>query len=69
MDWIKCSERMPEYAISVIVYDKEYDVVDLASYYNSGWSWDDIDDGLSDDPCNVTHWQPLPKPPKETSNE
>lgn len=69
MKWIKCSDKMPEINKQVIVAwgDKEEnvstmryrkDIVRKKEVYRWHWHY-----GLS--PFNVTHWKPLPEPPKE----
>ena len=59
--WIKCSERLPEKSVNVLVANrrgKQYDI-------DKAW-WN----GLYFDRCgkkpywNVTHWMPLPDAPE-----
>ena len=58
-DWVKCSERMPELGVPVLVIggstawvDKVYDWGDGISFYEDNY-------------CRATHWMPLPTPPSE----
>ncbi len=62
-EWIKCSDRMPEFAERVLVYAKdgvhggnEIDIEYL--FYEGVWK----DQGLF---CTITHWMSLPQPPKD----
>ena len=58
-DWVKCSERMPELGVPVLVLDGSQTWVDKAY---------DSDDGVSfyeDNYGKATHWMPLPAPPTE----
>jgi hypothetical protein len=79
--WIPVTERLPEVGGSYIVvvkykydYEKEYDYdVDVATYYpydnpdayiDNRWdTYNDWDEGQQY--IHITHWMPLPKPPKE----
>ncbi|MBB7067968.1 DUF551 domain-containing protein [Escherichia coli] len=59
--WISCSERMPDNNHDVLFFD-------VWGYIRIGWfSADDRSWFTSDDGCSmeVTHWMPLPEPPKE----
>ncbi|HCN5502579.1 TPA: DUF551 domain-containing protein [Escherichia coli] len=59
--WISCSERMPDNNHDVLFFD-------VWGYIRIGWfSADDRSWFTSDDGCcmEVTHWMPLPEPPKE----
>lgn len=58
MQWIKCSEQMPESMVSVLVTGDWFDYAVTAW---SGKEWLDFDD--YEPP--VTHWMPLPPPPTE----
>ena len=58
-DWVKCSERMPELGVPVLVIggstawvDKAYDSDDGVSFYEDNYG-------------RATHWMPLPAPPQD----
>ena len=58
-DWVKCSERMPELNVPVLVHtgsgmriDKAYDFGDGVSFYEDLYG-------------DVTHWMPLPALPQD----
>lgn len=58
-DWVKCSERMPELGVPVLVIGGSTALVDKAY---------DSDDGISfyeDNYGRATHWMPLPTPPQD----
>ena len=62
-DWVKCSERMPELDVPVLVHtgngmdiDRTYDFSDGVSFYNDIYG-------------EFTHWMPLPAPPMEIAND
>ena len=58
-EWIKCSDRLPDDGVWVLIYQEGY-VFDMASYserndlFENGYEWLE----------GVTHWMPLPEPPK-----
>lgn len=65
MKWIKCSERLPEPGTEVLVYVKcAYDTSILhynvyvydPAMYQPHWTY-------------VTHWMPLPEPPRNGGEE
>ncbi len=56
-EWIKCSESMPEYN-HVLTWGAPG--FDIARWDGNGW-YDSY--GVSINPKNITHWQPLPEPP------
>lgn len=56
--WIPVSERLPEKNTTVIAAT-DYGVVFQALYAYDGW---DLWEGNE---VNITHWMPLPEPPKE----
>lgn len=73
MEWFKCSERLPERA-GLGNDETEYVIVcettltgnqnvSICGYDEDGWSdWDNF--GCID-PKKITHWMPMPQPPKE----
>lgn len=57
--WISVEERLPEPYIWVLVYAEKHKVAFDAFYDGAQWK-DAVLNGLI-----VTHWMPLPEPPKE----
>ena len=58
-DWVKCSERLPEIDVPVLVHtgngmdiDHTYDFGDGVSFYDDLYG-------------EFTHWMPLPAPPQD----
>lgn len=66
MNWIKTSERLPEPGENVLVLDKglEMNVAYLSAPTNFGSVWKDSIKYRVYKP-EITHWMPLPEPPKE----
>lgn len=60
--WIPCSERLPEVCkdTSYFSYIPGFGTADIADYHPDVDEWTFM--GL---PITVTHWMPLPEPPKE----
>ena len=64
-DWIKCSEKMPEIDVDVLIVARgQVTAGYLSRFYCRG----DIRkfrviSGSIIDSSHVTHWQPLPQPP------
>lgn len=58
--WIKCTDQMPEldddgYSEPVLAINEIGNIQVVSFYSDEGW-----------DSCNeITHWMPLPQPPKE----
>ena len=56
-DWVSVKDRLPEENTTVIVATDD-GIVFQCLYSYDGWDlWDDND-------VNITHWQPMPQPPK-----
>lgn len=56
-EWISVKDRLPEENTTVIVATDD-GIVFQCLYSYDGWDlWDDND-------VNITHWQPMPQPPK-----
>lgn len=63
--WIPCSERLPEKNVSVLGWYKDNPFArycpEIVSWNGKGWVFVYAQRYVTD----VTHWMPLPKPPKE----
>ena len=57
-EWIPVREKLPENDTAVIVAT-DHEMVFQCLYAYDGW---DLWEGY---PVNITHWMPLPEPPKE----
>ena len=76
--WISVDERLPEDDGKYMVWYKgELDICEFDTDSQTfGYTYDDYDDMYSRLVCwddgmdkDVTHWKPLPEPPKEVENE
>ena len=64
--WIPVTERLPEIHTMVLVMDKAHDMaVGSLEKLWDGEVWVCPFDDVEDEQCLVTHWMPLPEPPKE----
>lgn len=59
--WVKVEDRLPEIYTEVLAWNSRKEFMSVASYYEGYWHYSDSFDTLAD----ITHWQPLPKAPKE----
>lgn len=58
--WIKCSERMPEPGVSVLVaFSGKVGIADRSLL----WKGDYLFTGHGGSHVEVTHWMPFPDPP------
>lgn len=62
--WISVEDRLPETRRSVLGWCPEYQNIYCLSQHEDGTWWFFSDGNIK---CSeeVTHWMPLPKPPKE----
>lgn len=60
--WIAVTERLPEDDASYLTVDKKWNIQKIGFYDSSISAWLSPRYGRLQ---NVTHWQPLPQPPKE----
>ena len=60
-NWIPVTERLPECGECVIVYDTREDYIGMWEFSGVAWYNDDYNPLDIDE---VTHWMPLPHPPK-----
>jgi hypothetical protein len=80
MSWISVKDRFPDFDIPVLVYflKSKSMMCGMRSYTGDGWLWS-IWNGLGDfqdksefecdDDYPITHWMPLPEPPKQPDNK
>jgi hypothetical protein len=70
MEWIKCSEKLPTEPgryLAWVAYDDTGHAMTVG--YEEGWNCLSLF-GVVDrehEMTNITHWMPLPEPPKEES--
>lgn len=55
-EWISVKDRLPEHYVSVLVFDPKEQIPYAIDFY-TGKYWGNRFD-------TVTHWMPLPSPPK-----
>ena len=72
MEWIKCSERMPEPGVEVLVWidghrgpawSNNHALVAYRSAISGHWLQERHE--RSEPLIGVTHWMPLPEPPSD----
>lgn len=65
--WISVKDRPPEDHVAVFVFDS------VCRNIYKAWMSHDLGEWFSEeylpDFLNITHWMPLPEPPKETHND
>ncbi len=62
-EWISVKDRLPKSRFVVLAYEKPLNTINMSFYENNSESWIDCDSGYYLN--SVTHWMPLPEPPKE----
>ena len=62
--WISVEERLPEKGVFVVVYYGNFigNLMDVYMWDGECWR---SSTGYLEDAENITHWMPLPEPPKE----
>lgn len=71
MEWIKCSDRLPESDENVLIFSDTNDFSSPSIGYMTKWSecvtWTNLTEWVGDEGSfsnvHVSHWQPLPQPP------
>ena len=65
MEWIKCSDRLPEKETMVLTYSPETNLRwGMIAFHGA---WEVAIEGM-ETVSGITHWMPLPQPPKEESD-
>ena len=59
-NWIPVAERLPEEDTPVLTF--RANGMEIEFQWNGKWDYDEMT------PFHVTHWMPLPKPPKEVKS-
>lgn len=64
MKWISVKEKLPNKNRRVLFYSKNKIIV-LGFFSDDGWTEESSEGICKLNYRNVTHWMPLPNPPKE----
>lgn len=68
MEWIDSNTEKPSHGVRVLVYETIADVVCVGRYWENTDCWNaQLGEVKSVDAC-VSHWMPLPAPPKEMTS-
>lgn len=59
MNWISVEDRLPEIDLEVLIVEKDL-IIEVGSYQEYYW----VENTEYKMRENVTHWMPIPKPPK-----
>jgi len=62
-EWISVNSRLPDFHVPIIFYAGKQDGVRIGQLYRASHKF--ISDGDKFHKSDVTHWQPLPEPPKQ----
>jgi hypothetical protein len=69
-EWISVCDRLPETEANVLAVTEDYPVRMVVPAKYDGIDWCDIEntdrDGMTETLYQVTHWQLMPEPPKES---
>lgn len=66
--WISCKEQMPEDGISILICS-ERGTISKATYDSDMGYFYIADSELHYNELDITHWRPLPEPPKDGDTE
>lgn len=62
-EWISVKDRLPEENINVLIYRRN--MMNVYTYFGHGEWEDDYGYWTRTEDDGITHWMPLPEPPKE----
>ena len=63
-EWVSAEERLPQNNEQVLMWSAKWNIAEAGSYWNKHfWVYSEIGDGYIAE--NITHWMPLPAPPKK----
>ena len=61
--WVRCEERLPDVAEKVVAFAEGQIITAWRTFFSEPIGKWDTNDAVFVD--NITHWMPLPEPPKE----
>ena len=66
-EWIRVKDKLPEPETEVLVYRGNHfgDIMNVYTYLGNGEWEDDYGYWARTEDDGITHWMPLPEPPKE----
>lgn len=65
MGWVKCSEQMPEETCDIIVVSDGIVMSGVSYSRKKGFYLQALEYDANEPIDDVTHWMPLPEPPRE----
>lgn len=69
-EWISVKDRLPECGVNVLVTDGIHQMVTWCEFVDGTFQWvDNFIEYVNVRFKPVTHWMPLPEPPKEIDDE
>lgn len=62
-EWISVKDRLPEEDTDVLIFSRKFKICTIGRCMKSSWGrwWTTNHAGCA----NITHWMPLPEPPKD----
>lgn len=67
IEWISVKDRLPESCETVLIYSANERFVSTGYYWSAEKRWNQIGNRFL--LFTITHWMPLPEPPKESDAE
>ena len=61
--WVRCEDRLPDVAEKVVAFAEGQIITAWRTFFSEPIGKWDTNDAVSVD--NITHWMPLPEPPRE----
>lgn len=63
-EWVSVEEKLPEEHADILMWRKRWKIAEAGTFHiGRFWVYDEIGDSYTAD--DITHWMPLPEPPKE----
>lgn len=62
-EWVSVEEKLPEEHADILMWRKRWKIAEAGTFHiGRFWVYDEIGDSYTAD--DITHWMPLPEPPK-----